>query len=58
MPPLVNLSHKLTVTTDGSAGWGGGGRGFTEGRQRSPLGREKEGVIGIVELSSSPYAAP
>lgn len=46
MPPLANLSHKLTVATDG------GKKDVTEGGQRSPLGREKEEVIGIVELSA------
>lgn len=46
MPLLANLSHKLTVATDG------GKKDVTEGGQRSPLGREKEEVIGIVALSA------
>lgn len=46
MPPLANLSHKLTVATDGEK------KDVTEGGQRSPLGREKKEVIGIVVLSA------
>lgn len=43
-PPLAHLSHILTVAAE----WV---EDFTEGGQRSPLGREEGSVRGMVELS-------